>query len=88
MKRDENPDLLEFRGLMAAIREESELLKKLILSEEEEREASRILSEFGDGIQVQAISTLSNLAAYQCHGWRELVDDDSDDGTDSARTEG
>ena len=75
MKQEKSPKLLEFRSLMASIRTESASLRKMITSEEEEKEANNILDEFDGAIQTQACSTLINLVAYQVRGWRELVDE-------------
>jgi hypothetical protein len=74
MEQTISPELLEFHGLMTAIRTESALLQKMILSEEDGKEETEILSEFDSAIQAQAFSTLTNLALYQLRGWRGLID--------------
>lgn len=75
MEQAKSPELLEFRSLMTAIRTESALLQKLLLSEEEGKEETEILSEFDSAVQGQAFSTLTNLTLYQLRGWRELIDE-------------
>ena len=69
------PKLLEFRGLITAIRTESELMKKVILSESEEKEENEILRKFCSTVETQVLSTLFNLVIYQLRGWRELIDE-------------
>ena len=68
-------ELLEFRGLMAAIKTESNLMKKVILSEMEEKEENAILCKFNSVVDAQVFSTIINLAIYQLRGWRELIDE-------------
>lgn len=68
-------ELLEFRGLMAAIKTESDLMKKVILSEMEEKEENAILCKFNSVVDAQVFSTIINLAIYQLRGWRELIDE-------------
>lgn len=68
-------ELSEFRCLMNAIRTETAFLQRMILSEEEEREETEILSKFDSVIQVQVFSTMTNLTLYQLRGWRELIDE-------------
>jgi len=82
VKQEENSEITEFRTLLAAIRTESALLKKAILTEEEESEESKIFNEFDQTVLVQVFSTLNHLTNYQVYGWRELFDggDDSEDG--------
>ena len=75
MEQTTTPEFLEFRGLMAAIRTKTALLQKMILSEEEEKEETEILSKFDSAIQAQVFSTLTNLVLYQLRGWRELIDE-------------
>lgn len=75
MEQTESPELLEFHGLMTAIRTESALLQKVMLSEEEVKEENEILREFDSAIQAQIFSTLTNLVLYQLRGWRELIDE-------------
>lgn len=75
MGQTTTPEFLEFRGLMAAIRTKTALLQKMILSEEEEKEETEILSKFDGAIQAQVFSTLTNLVLYQLRGWRELIDE-------------
>ena len=75
MEQTKNLQLPEFRCLMTAIRMESVLLQKTILSEEEEKEENEILSKFESTIKTQAFSTLNNLVLYQLRGWRELIDE-------------
>lgn len=68
-------ELSEFRCLMNTIRTETAFLQRMILSEEEEREETEILSKFDSVIQVQVFSTMTNLTLYQLRGWRELIDE-------------
>lgn len=68
-------ELLEFRGLMAAIKTESDLMKKVILSEMEEKEENAILCKFNSVVDAQVFSTIINHAIYQLRGWRELIDE-------------
>lgn len=82
MEQGEKSEIAEFRSLMAAIRAESDLLKKTILTEEEATEELKILSEFDGAIQTQVFGTLNHLIEYQMNGWMELIDD-GDDGDDS-----
>ena len=44
MEKTISPELLEFRGLMTAIRTESDVMKKVILSAEEEKEENEIFT--------------------------------------------
>jgi len=87
MKQTIMPELLEFRGLMTAIRTESDLMKKAILSEEEEKEEKEILCKFNSLVETQVYSTIVKLAIYQLHEWRELIDewDDGENGTGCVR---
>ena len=82
MKQEENPEVTNLRTLLAAIQTESALLKKVILTEEEEAEASKIFNKFDEAIQAQVFSTLNHLSNYQAYGWRTLADeaDDNDGG--------
>ncbi len=82
MEQEKNPEITEFHSLMAAIRTESALLRKVISSEEEAEEESKILSEFDGTVQAQVFGTLNHLVRYQLDGWMELIDD-GDDGDDS-----
>lgn len=75
MEQTMTPELLEFRGLMAAIKTESDLMKKVILSEKEEKEENEILCKFNSMVETQVISTIFNLVIYQLRGWRELIDE-------------
>ncbi len=75
MEKSTSPELLEFRSLMAAIRAESDLMKKVILSKEEEKEENEILCKFNSVIEAQVFSTIFNLVIYQVRGWRELIDE-------------
>ena len=75
MEQTITPELLEFRRLMAAIRTESDLMKKVILSEEEEKEENEILCKFTSAVETQVLSTIAKLAIYQLRGWRELIDE-------------
>jgi hypothetical protein len=75
MEQTVAPELLEFRGLMTAIKTESELMKKVILSEEEEKEENDILCRFNTVVETQVLSTLIKLTIYQLSGWRELIDE-------------
>lgn len=75
MERTMTPELLEFRGLMTAIRAESDLMKKAILSKEEEKEENEILCKFNSMVEAQVFSTIFNLVIYQLRGWRELIDE-------------
>lgn len=75
MDKTKSPELLEFHGLMTAIRTESASLLKMVLSEEEMAEETDVLSEFDSAIQAQIFSTLTNLVLYQLRGWRELIDE-------------
>jgi C4-type Zn-finger protein len=75
MKRATAPELSEFRGLMAKIREEIASMKKAVLSDEEEKEENEILSKFNSVIETQVFSTIFNIALYQLRGWRELIDE-------------
>lgn len=68
-------DLPAFRELMAAIRTESERMKKVILSEEEEKEENEILCKFKSVVEVQVYSTMMNIVKYQVQEWRELIDE-------------
>lgn len=70
-----SPKLLEFRSLIAAIRAETILMKKVILSQEEEIEETEILHKFDSVAANQVFSTLINLVNYQLYGWRELIDE-------------
>lgn len=74
MEEIKSLDLLEFRGLMAAIQTESASLQKELISEDIEKEASEILSEFDNKISTLAFSTLNNMVLYQTRGWRVLFD--------------
>ena len=69
-----SPELSEFHSLMADIRTESALMKKTILSDEEEKEENEILGRFNSVIEAQVFSTIFNIAIYQLRGWRELID--------------
>lgn len=75
MEKTISPKLLEFRGLMTAIRTESDLMKKVILSEEEEKEENEIMGKFKSVVEAQIFSTISKLAFYQLCEWRELIDE-------------
>ena len=75
MEQTTTPELLEFRELMAAIRIESDLMKKVILSEEEEKEENEILCKFRSVVETQVLSTIVKLAIYQLREWRELIDE-------------
>jgi len=75
MEQTKSPELLEFYGLIAAIRAKSALLQEVILSEAEVKEENEMLREFDSAIQAQIFSTLTNLVLYQRRGWRELVDE-------------
>lgn len=75
MEQAISPELLEFRGLTAAIRAESDLMKKVILSKEEEKEENEILCKFNSMAETQVLSTIVNIAIYQLRGWRELIDE-------------
>ena len=75
MEQTTAPEVLEFRGLMTAIRTESAFLQKMMLSDEEEKEETEMLSKFDSVIQSQVLSTMTNLALYQLRGWRELIDE-------------
>ena len=75
MEQAISPELLEFRGLTAAIRTESDLMKKVILSKEEEKEENEILCKFNSMAETQVLSTIVNIAIYQLRGWRELIDE-------------
>lgn len=88
MEQTVTPELLEFRGLMAAVRTETDLMKKAILSEEEEKEENEILSKFNSVVETQVLSTIVKLATYQLRDWRELIDefDDGKDGTGNVRS--
>jgi hypothetical protein len=70
-----SPERLEFRGLMTAIKTESDVMKKVILSEEEEKEENEILCKFNSVVETQVYSTIINIAVYQLRGWRELIDE-------------
>jgi hypothetical protein len=90
MEQEMNTEITEFHNLMAAIKTESAFLKKIILTEEEAKEESKILSEFDGTVQAQVFGTLNHLVRYQLDGWMELIDDgddgdDSEDGTDPAQ---
>ncbi|MGE4352887.1 MAG: hypothetical protein AB7D36_02230 [Oscillospiraceae bacterium] len=76
MKEITSPEQLEFRSLMAAIREEAAMLEKTILSEEEEKEESALLQKYDELLRSHAISTLNILAQYQLGGWRDNIDDE------------
>ena len=75
MEQTITPELLEFRRLMAAIRTESDLMKAVILSEEEEKEENEILYKFRSVVEIQVLSTIVKLAIYQLSDWRELIDE-------------
>ena len=75
MEQTIDSKLNDFRDVMAAIRIETDLMKKVILSEEEEKEENEILRRFNAVVETQVFSTLINLAVYQLRGWRELVDE-------------
>lgn len=75
MEQTMTPELLEFRGLITAIRMESDLMKKVILSENEEKEENEILCKFCSMVETQVLSTIFNLVIYQLRGWRELIDE-------------
>jgi hypothetical protein len=75
MEQTITPELSEFRGLMAMIREEFALMKKAVLSDEEEKEENEILSKFNSVVETQVFSTIFNIALYQLRGWRELIDE-------------
>lgn len=64
----------EFHSLIAAIRAQADVLKKMILTEEEKQEWNKILTDFDNTIQAQVYSTFYHLSMYQLEGWRELVD--------------
>lgn len=74
MEQTISPELLEIRGLMTVIRTESALLQKMILSEDNGKEETKILRAYDSAIQAQAFSTLTNLVLYQIRGWRGLID--------------
>ncbi len=75
MEQTTTLELSEFRFLMNAIRKETALVQKMILSDEVEEEEMEILNKFDRVIQMQVFSTITNLALYQLRGWRELIDD-------------
>lgn len=87
MEQSADPEITEFRSLIASIRAESDSLKNMFLSHEEEDEENKILKDFDDAIQTQVYGTLEHLMSYQMNGWRELVDggNDSGGGTGSAQ---
>lgn len=70
-----SPELLEFRGLMTEIKTESDLMKKGILSDEEEKEENEILCKFKSMVETQILNTIAKLAIYQLREWRELIDE-------------
>lgn len=74
MEQPVSPELLEFRGLITAIRKESAALQKMILSEAEGKEEIETLRAFDSAVQSQTFSTLTNLVLYQLRGWRGLID--------------
>jgi Ni,Fe-hydrogenase maturation factor len=75
MEQKITPELLEFRELIAGIRAETDLMKKVILSEEEEKEENEILCKFRSVVETQVFSTIVKLAIYQLREWRELIDE-------------
>ena len=75
MEQTITPELLEFRGLMSAIRTESDLMKKVILSEDEEKEENEIMCKFRSMVETQVYSTIVKLAIYQLSEWRDLIDE-------------
>ena len=75
MEQTTASEVLEFHSLMTAIRAEADLLQKMFLADEEEKEETEILDKFDGVIQTQVLSTLTNLALYQLRGWRELIDE-------------
>lgn len=75
MEHATSPKLDEFHSLIAAIRAESDLMKKVILSEEEEKEENEILGKFNSVVEIQVSTIITNLAVYQLIGWRELIDE-------------
>ena len=75
MEQATTPELQEFRRLMNEIRTESDLMKKVILSEAEEKEENEILCKFKSVVEAQVFSTITNLAIYQLIGWRELINE-------------
>ena len=70
-----NQELAELRSLTEQIRAESGLMKKTVLSDEEEKEESEILCKFISAVEAQVFSTIFNLEVYQLRGWRELIDE-------------
>lgn len=85
MEQTKVSEIAEFRSLMAAIRTESDFMKKMILSKEEEDEEHKIHRDFDSVIRTQVFGTLEHLMAYQVIGWRELVDG-GDNGENEADT--
>lgn len=75
MDKTKSPELIEFKVLMSDIREQTALLKNLVLSEEDVIEETKALEEFNSAIKAQIFSTLNNLIIYQLRGWRELIDE-------------
>lgn len=71
---DKDEKIIEFRNLTASIRKESEQLKKVILSEEEDKAIGRIFDNFDMTAQIQSYSTMNHLAMYQLKLWRDLAD--------------
>ena len=75
MEQTVTPKLLAFRGVISEIITETELMKKLMLSDEEEKEENEILCRFKDVVEKQVFSTIVKLAIYQLREWRELIDE-------------
>ena len=75
MDKTKSPELIDFEVLMSNIREQTALLKNLVLSEEDIIEETKALEEFNSAIKAQIFSTLNNLIIYQLRGWRELIDE-------------
>lgn len=79
MERNEEPEILEFRGLISEIKSAFNSLKNVILTQKEKDEERELLNQFDDAVQVQTFSTLNHLIVYQEDGWRELADGRDDD---------
>ena len=75
MEQISESETAEFCRLTEDIRNQINSLKKMILTEEEKDEQSKILQNFDDAIRSQVLGTLEHLMIYQISGWRELADE-------------
>lgn len=67
-------DIAELKDLLSGIREESEKLRKLFLSEDEKAENQLQVRNFDNRMQNMMCTTFHNLEQYQMQGWKELFD--------------